>query len=427
MGNKITGVKGMEDLHGKEEAKTWQRIEQQARSLFETAGFQEIRTPVVEDAALFERGVGAETEIVEKEMYTLLDRNGHRLALRPEGTASVVRAFIEHYTDHQRTEGRFYYLGPMFRYERPQKGRLRQFHQIGAEIFGADHPLVDAELIALAAQLLKDAGAADCELHLNSLGSGACRENYMQSLVNYLQSVAELLCDDCRRRIIRNPLRALDCKKPSCIQATQNAPLIADSWSEESRKHFERVQSGLKDLDVPFVISPRLVRGLDYYERTVFEFTSKSLGAQNAVAAGGRYNNLVEDLGGPSVPGVGFALGMERLVALLPAEAKGSFGRPRVYLIGLGEAQEAELFRQLKGLREVGVVAEMDYGEGALKHKLKRADRWGAQWVILFGEDEAKKGVVVVRSMSDGSQEEIPFAELFMRIFSKLPTLMQIG
>jgi histidyl-tRNA synthetase len=427
MSKLITGVKGMEDLYRPEDAKLWQRIEQQVRSLFEPAGFEEMRTPVVEDAALFERSVGEETEIVEKEMYTLLDRNGHRLALRPEGTASVVRAFIEHFTSHQKTEGRFYYLGPMFRYERPQKGRLRQFHQIGAEIFGPDHPLADAELISLTHQFLRDLGVSGVELHLNSLGSRECRDRYRQELVAYLQGVVELLCEDCRRRIVRNPLRALDCKKPGCVHATKNAPSIAGSWSQESRAHFERVQAGLADLGVPYVLSPRLVRGLDYYERTVFEFIAKDLGAQNTVAAGGRYNDLVEDLGGPSIPGVGFALGIERLVSLLSPEARESAPRPRVYLVGLGAPQERELFLRLQGLREAGVVAELDYGEGSLKSKMKRADRWGAQWAVLYGEDEAKKGVVVVRNMSDGTQEEIAFSELFTRLFSKLPTLMQIG
>lgn len=426
MSKKYTGVKGMEDLADPQQVKLWQYVEQRARAILEPAGFQEIRTPIVENADLFERSVGQTTEIVEKEMYTLVDRSENRLALRPEGTASVVRAFIEHYTDHDQTEGRFYYLGPMYRYERPQKGRLRQFSQIGTEIFGADHPLLDAEIIGLAHQLFQDLGLKDLDLQINSLGAREDREKYRAALGEFLQGAAEKLCEDCRRRIERNPLRALDCKKEGCIAATKDAPLMTNFLSEATRAHFDGVQASLTAQEIPFTLKPRLVRGLDYYEKTVFEFISPGLGAQNAVAAGGRYNDLVSDLGGPSVPAVGFALGMERLVSLLPPHLIHSFEKPRVYLIGLDDASNQDLFQHLKDLREAGVVAELDYGSGSLKSKMRRASRWRAQWVILYGEEERKKGVAVVRNMDDGAQEEIPFDELFMRLFSKLPTLMQI-
>ncbi len=427
MGKKFTGVKGMEDLTDPKQVKLWQYVEQRARAILEPAGFQEIRTPILENADLFERSVGQSTEIVEKEMYTLVDRSENRLALRPEGTASVVRAFIEHFTDRQETEGRFYYLGPMYRYERPQKGRLRQFSQIGTEIFGADHPLLDAELIGLAHQLFQDLGLTDLQLQLNSLGSREDRDRYRAALGEYLKGIAEKLCEDCRRRIERNPLRALDCKKQGCVEATKDAPAMTEFLSAETRGHFESLQAALKAQDIPFSLNPRLVRGLDYYEKTVFEFISPGLGAQNAVAAGGRYNDLVSELGGPEVPAVGFAIGMERLISLLPPNLVHGFEKPRVYLLGLDDASNQDLFRHLKDLREAGVVAELDYGSGSLKSKMRRASRWRAQWVILYGEEERKKGVAVVRNMDDGAQEEIPFDELFMRLFSKLPTLMQIG
>jgi len=427
MGKKIEGVKGMQDLVDARQVKIWQHIERRARAIFEPAGFQEIRTPLVEDVALFERGVGEATEIVEKEMYTLTDRNDKLLALRPEGTASVVRAFVEHFAGHQQNEGRFYYFGPMYRYERMQKGRLRQFHQIGIEVFGADHPILDAEVMGLGQQFFSDLGIAGLSLQINSLGSKACREKYIAALRAFLEGVREQLCTDCQRRIERNPLRVLDCKKESCGVVLQNAPLLPDYLSEESRSHFAQVQSALQLQDIPFQLNPRLVRGLDYYEKTVFEFVSGELGAQNTLCAGGRYNDLVHDLGGPSIPAVGFALGMERLVSLIPEERSQGYEAPRVYMIGLDDAASRDLFPQLKGLRESGVVAELDFGGGSLKNKLKRADRWQAQWAIIYGEDERKKGVVIVRSMGDGTQEEIPFDELFMRLFSKLPTLMHIG
>ncbi|HCU24881.1 MAG TPA: histidine--tRNA ligase [Deltaproteobacteria bacterium] len=422
---KFSGVKGMEDHFDPEQVANWRKIESTARRLFSRAGFQEIATPILEDAALFERSVGSSTEIVEKEMYTLLDRNGKKLAMRPEGTAPVVRAFIEHFTSHQVVEGRFLYLGPMFRYEKPQQGRLRQFHQIGAEVFGSDHPLLDAELIGLIHQLFQELGLTGLRLVLNSLGSRESREKYRTALAKFLDGIQDKLCDDCRRRMLRNPLRALDCKKEACIAATADAPLLGDYLSPESAADFAAVQAGLKAQGVPFTLQSRLVRGLDYYEKTVFEFTSEALGAQNAVAAGGRYNDLVHDLGGPAVPGIGFALGMERLAALLPkSEQSGAeLKTPRVYLIGLGAAAERELFKHLKTLREAGATVEMDFGGGALKSKMRRADRRQADFTVIIGEDELSKRVAVLRDMKAESQEETPVEELVNRLLARFPTL----
>lgn len=413
----------MEDLHQAEQVRLWQWVEGKAKQILEAAGFQELRTPVVEDAALFERSVGEHTDIVEKEMYTLEDRKGKRLALRPEGTASVVRAFVEHYTSHNIQEGRFYYLGPMYRYERPQKGRYRQFYQIGTEIFGSDHPLVDAELIYLGHQLFKELGLNDqVSLQLNSLGSMECRRKYRESLKKFLDQVKGDFSEEARERLERNPLRLLDSKEEAVQERLASAPVMTDFLSKEAKVHFEEVQWGLKELEVPFELNPRIVRGLDYYEKTVFEWVGAGLGAQNAVAAGGRYNHLVKDLGGPDLPGVGFALGMERLVSLVPPERLSEGPTPRVYLIPLDEVAGRELFLQLNELREAGAKVHLDLEGNSLKSKMRRAAKWNADWGVISGPEERSKGVVVFRNMKESSQEEIPADELLSRLLSKFPT-----
>jgi histidyl-tRNA synthetase len=419
---KFKAVKGMEDLIQPEQLHLWRSAEAKAREVFGRAGFQEIRTPIAEEAGLFERSVGESTEIVEKEMYTLVDRNDNRLALRPEGTASVVRAFIEHFTDHQVTEARFLYMGPMFRYERPQKGRLRQFHQIGAEIFGADHPYLDAELIGLVDQLFHELHLDKLQLKINSLGSRECRAKYIEALKVFLEKIRGDLDPDVQERVERNPLRILDSKDEKVLALLSGAPRILDYLSSESREHFEKVQEGLAQLQIPFEVDPKMVRGLDYYEKTVFEFISPDLGAQNAVAGGGRYNDLVADLGGPSVPAVGFALGMERLISLLPQEKLASEELPRIYCLALDEASARELFSQLKDLREAGLMVQMEFGEGSLKSKMRKAAKWNAEIVVISGEAERNKGVVVIRNMKDSSQEEVPAEELFTTLLSKMDT-----
>lgn len=426
MAGKITGIKGMEDLHEPRELSAWQLVELSARKIFESAGFQEIRTPIVESADLFERSVGESTEIVQKEMYTLRDRNDKKLALRPEGTASIVRAFIEHYTSHNVNEARFYYMGPMFRYERPQKGRYRQFYQIGAEIFGTDHPLADAEMITLVNELFSKLKLDDIELQLNSLGSRECRNKYTVALKEFIASMKKDLDPEVLERVEKNPLRILDSKDPDVLQALEEAPSILDYLSSETQAHFEQVQSALQEAKVNFTVNPRMVRGLDYYEHTVFEFISGGLGAQNAVAGGGRYNDLVGDLGGPKIPATGFALGMERLVSILPFEKLAPEKALRIYLVGLDETANRELFSQMKELREV-VVVELDLGGSSLKGKMKRAARWGADFTVISGEEERGKGILIFRNMKDSSQEEIPADDLFSKILSKLPTQHFLG
>ncbi|MCP5468300.1 MAG: histidine--tRNA ligase [Deltaproteobacteria bacterium] len=408
MSQKIRAIKGMEDLFEEQSVKIWQRVESEARCLFEAAGFQEIRTPIVEETALFERGVGETTEIVEKEMYTFLDRNDKSLSLRPEGTASVVRAFIEHFTDHQVQEGRFYYIGPMFRYENPQKGRYRQFHQIGLECFGQDHPGLDAEMIFLLDQFLRCLNVHDFELKINSLGSSECRQAYLAALKEYFSEHRFQLGEEDQRRLERNPLRILDSKDPTSQTVIEGAPHLRDFLSEETQTHFLAVQEFLKNLGVPFTVDSRMVRGLDYYEKTVFEFVSTELGAQNSIAGGGRYNRLVKSLGGPVVPAVGFALGMERLTSLLSAEKLGLKNLPKVFFAALDEDSEKYFASKLPEIRQLNAMTMVDWGSTSLKSKMKRAARWGAQWVLLSGESEREKSVVVVRDMESSSQEEVP-------------------
>ncbi|HLC40941.1 MAG TPA: histidine--tRNA ligase, partial [Methylomirabilota bacterium] len=309
----IKAVKGVKDIIPPEISK-WQRLEEAARRLLETAGYQEIRLPLFERTELFTRGIGEATDIVQKEMYTFEDRSGESLTLRPEGTASVIRAYLEHGMAVWPKPVRLYYLGPMFRHERPQAGRYRQFYQIGAEVLGADNPVVDAEVIAVLVELFRNLGLAQrLELLLNSIGDAQCRPAYRDRLAGYLRLHLQDLCDDCRERVERNPLRVLDCKKPGCAPVIREAPEITHHLCRDCRSHFDRVQEYLGALGVSYTLAPRLVRGLDYYTRTTFELVSRELGAQNAVAAGGRYDGLVEELDGPPTPGIGFAMGVERI------------------------------------------------------------------------------------------------------------------
>lgn len=392
---------------GPPEIALWHRVEKVAREVFENAHFYELRTPPLEEEVLFTRSVGSTSDIVEKEMYAFQDRKGRKLALRPEGTASIVRAYIEHYVANAEYD-RFYYLGPMFRYERPQKGRYRQFHQIGAEIFRAKHALVDAELISLAHEIFQKLGIKKVSLHLNSLGCKACRPEYRQSLLKFLEPLSPKLCGDCQKRISKNPLRALDCKNETCAQLTQTAPAMFESLCEECVSHFEGVQQGLRKLGIPYEVNPRMVRGLDYYERTAFEFLSGDLGAQNAVAGGGRYDDLVKDLGGPAVPGIGFAIGVERLVTLLSSQGEQQSTRPRIFLACLGEAAQSWGLETLSHLRRNAFIALTDFDSQSLKNLLKHADKLNADYAIIVGDNELKAAKVQLKDMKTQVQKEIP-------------------
>ncbi len=403
---KICGVKGMNDILPGQVGR-WQEMERVAREVFALYGYREVRTPVVEEYALFARGVGEMTDIVNKEMYVFEDKGEDMLALRPEGTAGTVRAFIEHGC-HVEGPQKWYYLGPMFRRERPQKGRYRQFHQIGCEAFGISEPGIDAEQIAMLADLFARLGVR-AELKLNSVGDAACRPAYLADLRAYLRAHEAELCADCRERIERNPLRVLDCKVESCQPVLRGAPHLVDRLCEGCRVHLDAVRSGLDALGVPYRIDPRLVRGLDYYVRTAYEFTSDALGAQSAVAGGGRYDGLVETLGGPSTPGIGFALGQERLAMVLEAVGRAPpESRPEVFLVAADEAGAREALVRAAALRRAGIACDLDPRGGRLKAQFKQAERSGARYAVVLGGNEVASGQAKLKDL--GSRAETPVA-----------------
>jgi histidyl-tRNA synthetase len=405
---KITSIKGFADiLPG--EVEIWQFIEEKAREVFGAYNFSEIRIPIVEKTELFSRSLGETTDIVEKEMYTFTDQDtkASRLTLRPEGTAGVVRAYVESEMYQVEPVRKLFYSGPMFRRERPQKGRQRQFYQIGAEVLGRADALVDAELLLLLSDFFRRIGLEGVTLELNSLGCVQCRPVYREKLLAFLRERADRLCENCRRRMERNPLRVLDCKEPSCIEATRDAPSILDYLCEACREHFDIVQTLLGQSDVAYKLNPRMVRGLDYYCRTTFEWTSTQLGAQNAVAAGGRYDGLVADLGGPPTPGVGFAMGMERLVLLLSAREVRQAPRPALFLVWVGDAGRNWAFPAAHQLRLRGISVEMEGEKKSLKSQMRRADKLRARHVLIVGDEEIAKGVAVLRDMDSKEQRDL--------------------
>jgi histidyl-tRNA synthetase len=416
---KITSIKGFADiLPG--EVETWQCVEAQARQVFSAYNFSEIRIPILEKTELFSRSIGETTDIVEKEMYTFEDRDtragqnvdGIKLTLRPEGTAGVVRAYVEAEMYKIEPVRKLYYLGPMFRRERPQKGRMRQFHQIGAEALGRGDPYIDAEILLLLHDFFEALALTEPSLQINSLGCADCRPQYRARLLAFLKERESALCGNCQRRIDRNPLRALDCKEAGCIEATRDAPSILDSLCAACREHFETVQRLLLETQVDFTLNPRMVRGLDYYCRTTFEWTTKLLGAQSAVAAGGRYDGLVQQLDGPPVPGVGFAMGVERLTMLLRLQERSDAGALAVYLAWIGAKAHDWAFPFAHRLRRQGVGVEIEAESRSLKSQMRRADKLKARSVVILGDDELAKGQAVLRDMSTKEQQEIPLDNL---------------
>ncbi|PIR20242.1 MAG: histidine--tRNA ligase [Deltaproteobacteria bacterium CG11_big_fil_rev_8_21_14_0_20_47_16] len=410
---KYTAVKGMNDCLPPETRK-WQALEQLARDTFASYGYSEIRTPIVEKTALFTRSVGETTSIVEKEMYSFVDQGDEALTLRPEGTAPVVRSYIESGMANQHPNAKLYYMGPMFRRERPQKGRYRQFHQIGVEIFGTAAPAADAEMIAMVWDLLDhQLHLPDLALEINSIGCAGCRPEFLRTLETYLASRAEKLCTDCQRRMKKNPMRVLDCKNEKCRELLQDAPSIHEFWCEGCQSHFTEVQAMLKLLHVPYIVNHRIVRGLDYYMRTAFEVITTRLGAQSAVVAGGRYDGLVRQLGGPDVPGVGFAIGEERLMLLL--EDAGTLSvkeEQHVCFALLGEAARKALLPVIRELRHHGVSVQWDYEDRSLKAQMKHADKLGAKWVVIVGDEELANKVVQVKTLATGDQETMSIDKL---------------
>lgn len=397
----LRGVKGMPDLRPGE-AERFRRFEATAAAAFGRAGFREIRTPLLEPLDLFQRSVGESSDIVRKEMYTLRDLGERDLALRPEGTAGVVRAVVEHSLVGTGEELRLWYAGPMFRQERPQKGRLRQFHQIGCEVFGTAAPALDAEVIALNWRLLEELGVAGLELRLGSLGGEDSRRRYRARLLDWLAPHAEGLCEDCRVRMQLNPLRVLDCKNPVCRTVVAAAPAPIDALEDDDRRHFDGVLSALASLDIAATVDPRLVRGLDYYTRTVYEIQSGVLGAQSAVSAGGRYDNLVASFGGPSTPAFGFALGMERLALILGEEDLPP--RSGLAWVALDEEARAEGLLWADRLRSGGLRVLLFQHKGSLKAQMRAADAAGCRFALLRGGSERENGTVACRDLLDGRQ-----------------------
>jgi histidyl-tRNA synthetase len=404
----IQAIKGVKDILPVD-VRLWQHLEATARKLFEDYGFSEIRVPVFEYTELFARSIGTSTDIVEKEMYTFEDRDGKKITLRPEGTAGVVRAYVEHkmYADNQLT--RLYYMGPMFRHERPQKGRYRQFYQIGVEALGLDHPHVDIEILVMLHALFTRIGINGLTLQINSLGDGACRGAYREALKSYLKEKLPSLCADCHRRYETNPLRVLDCKVDA--GKFDDSPVMVDYLCGPCKDHFHTVEAGLQKLHVPFEVNPRLVRGLDYYTRTTFELVMGHLGAQNTVAAGGRYDGLVQEIGGPATPGIGFALGVERAISLMdPSVAKAP--GPGLFLCALGAEAAALALPVIHALRGSGISVDTDYTGSSLKSQMKKADKSRAGHTLIIGEQEMKNGKAILRNMHTKEQSELALATL---------------
>jgi histidyl-tRNA synthetase len=414
----IKAIRGFNDILPDEIGK-WQFVEKTAREVFEGFGFSEIRIPILERTELFSRGIGEATDIVEKEMYTFTDRSGNSLTLRPEATASIARAYLEHQLYTFDSVAKLYCIGPMFRYERPQKGRYRQFYQIDGEVFGVENSVVDAEVIVMLSHFLKKVGLEKLELQINTLGDQTCRPKYREELKRFLDSKSFQLCEDCQRRLQTNPLRIFDCKVETCQEAIANAPKVSDFICSECQKHFDLVKKYLETAGLQYILNPRMVRGLDYYTRTAFEVVSYQLGSQNAVAGGGRYDNLFKEIGGIEIPGIGFAIGMERLVSLLPAD-KEFISYPHLFIAALGQEPSKEAYRIVNQLHLEGIRAELDYEGKSLKSQMRRADKLKARYVLILGEDELKRGKAALRNMETKSQEEISIDKLLETLKSKI-------
>ncbi|MBM3801852.1 MAG: histidine--tRNA ligase [Acidimicrobiia bacterium] len=408
----IKSIKGTRDILPPESA-LWSRVENTAREIFERYGFAEVRTPIFESTELFARGVGADTDIVSKEMYTFEDRDERSLTLRPEGTAPVVRAHIEHRLQQETSIAKLYYLGPMFRRERPQKGRYRQFHQIGAEVLGSDNPAIEAEVLEMLQFFLRLLGIQDQTLLVNSIGCPACRPQFLEHLKRSLAEKKTGLCPDCQRRSETNPLRVLDCKVESCQPAIESLPKISDFLDSACRAHFEKFLGYLASRQVAFTIVPRLVRGLDYYTRTTFEITSGALGAQNTLIGGGRYDGLAEALGGPSTKGFGFALGLERILLVLQDRGNPPDPlTPQVYLAPLGERAFDTATLIAKCMRENGIRCFLDFDARSLKSHLRLANKLGSLYALIFGEVELQAGNYQLKQMTNGEQTTLTPDEL---------------
>ena len=409
----IQSPKGTRDILPSE-VQTWQWVERTARSVFGTYGYQEIRTPIFESTDLFVRGVGDTTDIVEKEMYIFNDRGNRSVSLRPEGTASVVRAMLQNRLMDGASVLKFYYIGQMFRYDRPQAGRYREFWQVGIEAFGADSPAIDAEIIAVGQQFFSTLGIKDFTLHLNSIGDPVCRPKYVEDLKMYAKTHLDQLCGKCYARHERNPMRILDCKESGCRAVVANAPLLSNYLCDPCRENFDMVKCYLDGLEIDYHEDPYIVRGLDYYSRTAFEFTAGGLGAQNAIGGGGRYDYLAEEIGGAPTPGIGFALGMDRIIIALDAQniTVPTAAPVDVYLTVLGDAAMPIALQLAQELRENGTKTDLEYKGRGLRAQMRTANKLNARYVIMIGEDEINNAAATVRDMGSGDQQSVAFSQL---------------
>lgn len=408
----IKAVRGTKDII-EETAAKYSHIHRIAEDLFSAYGYSYIKTPIFEETDLFKRGIGEATDVVEKEMYTFLDRGERSITLRPEGTASVVRAYLENKIYAKEDISKFFYMGSMFRYERPQAGRQREFNQVGVEVLGEASPILDAEVIAMSYHLLEKLGITDLEVNINSVGENESRQKYRQALLNYLDPVKEHLCEDCKRRLETNPLRVLDCKVETCKKYTENTPSIIDSLSEAERNHYETVKKYLTLFGIPFVENPKLVRGLDYYSSTVFEIVTNKLGAQGTVLGGGRYDNLLKQLGDRETPAFGFAAGIERIMMLMDTIPS---KETDIYVAWLGENTCDFAMKLTNILRKEGLKVAIDFNSKGMKSHMKKADKLNVNYTIIIGEDEMAKNIVVLKDFNARTQEELTIEELIKKL-----------
>ena len=405
--------KGTKDMLP-EEAYKWHYVENTAREVASLYGFKEIRTPIFEHTELFLRGVGETTDIVTKEMYTFEDKGNRSITLKPEGTAGVVRSYIENALDQVVLPMKAYYISPIFRYERPQNGRLREHHQFGVEMFGAEGPEADGEIISLANTLLKKVGLTQIRLYINSIGCPECRKNYNKALMEYIGSNLDKMCNQCKERFNKNPLRILDCKEEGCKAITANAPKVTDYLCEDCKAHFEGVKKNLDARGIEYEVNPQIVRGLDYYTRTVFEFVSTDIGAQGTVCGGGRYNGLVSQLGGKDTPAVGFGCGLERLILVLENtnSLKAEKETSKIYIAPMGDNAKAKAIQIVDNLRSCGIKAETDLMNRSVKAQMKYANKIGVEYVVVLGDSELESGVVEIKDMANSSSEQIKIDEI---------------
>jgi histidyl-tRNA synthetase len=421
MANKYTVPRGTYDILPTESYK-WQYVKRIFSEVAKQFNFLEIVTPIFEQTDVFERSVGDSSDIVQKEMYRFQDKKGRNFALRPEGTAPVVRSYVENSLGMTGGNTKLYYTGPMFRYDRPQKGRYRQFYQYGIENIGSDNPFVDAEIIAFGYAFLTKLGLKNFELEINSIGCANCSKDYDKALVDYFTPKLDKMCSDCSQRINKNPKRLLDCKVKSCKEIAQDAPNMLEYLDEECKTHFAQVQEYLLQMEVPFKVNPRIVRGLDYYNKTAFEFLDNNLGAQNALIGGGRYNGLVQQFGGKDIPGIGFAGGFERLLLSMQAEGV-SFGeesKPDVYIVAIGEKAKQMTAKLIFDLRSNQIQAEYNPDKESLKAQMKAANKEKVKFTIIFGDDEIAKNSVILKEMELGDQQEFPIEKIVAILQEKL-------